>query len=77
MSSIYERDYASVPLVREEARQFESQAELMSHLTDLEKAMREAAENLEFERAAQMRDEAERIRKMGLGMVDNASPVRE
>ena len=41
------------------------------------KAMREAAENLEFERAAQMRDEAERIRKMGLGMVDNALPVRE
>jgi excinuclease ABC subunit B len=55
--SVYERDYLAVPEVREEPQRFRTQAELDAHVTRLEREMKEAAADLDFERAASLRDE--------------------
>ena len=41
-------------------------------LKDLETQMREAATNLEFERAARLRDEIKRLREMELDVLQGA-----
>ncbi|MGE3276170.1 MAG: excinuclease ABC subunit UvrB [Vicinamibacterales bacterium] len=69
LSSVYERDYTSVPEPAAEGPRFRSQAELDQHLAGLDKEMRGAAANLDFERAAALRDQirALRTRELGLG----------
>jgi excinuclease ABC subunit B len=62
LSSVYERDYVTVPLVADERAAFRTQAELDAALVDLQRQMREAAVNLEFERAAALRDRLRRLR---------------
>jgi excinuclease ABC subunit B len=56
LSSVYERDYGAVPTAKEERVTFKSQAELDAHIATLEKEMKAAAANLDFERAASLRD---------------------
>jgi excinuclease ABC subunit B len=56
LSSVYERDYGSTPVVTEQRPSFKTQAELDAHVTNLEKEMKAAAANLDFERAASLRD---------------------
>jgi excinuclease ABC subunit B len=56
LSSVYERDYGSTPVVTEQRPSFKTQAELDAHVADLEKEMKAAAANLDFERAASLRD---------------------
>jgi excinuclease ABC subunit B len=56
LSSVYERDYGSTPVVREDRPTFRTQAELDAHIAELEKEMKAAAANLDFERAASLRD---------------------
>jgi excinuclease ABC subunit B len=68
LSSVYERDYLSVPLAREEAPAFHTQAELDAHIEHLEHEMRAAAENLEFERAAGLRDRIKTLKSRELGL---------
>ena len=65
MSSVYERDYVTVPVVREAEEEFATQAELDAHLRSLEADMRAAAANLEFERAAALRDKVRALRSPG------------
>jgi excinuclease ABC subunit B len=55
LSSVYERDY-STPAVKEPRPAFRTQAELDAHIAGLEKDMKAAAANLDFERAASLRD---------------------
>ena len=43
-------------MVREEGPTFRTQAELDAHIAGLEKEMKAAAANLDFERAAALRD---------------------
>src|SRR5690606_1796032 len=62
LSSVYERDYVTVPTVPDERDQYRTAAELAAAITALEKEMREAAANLEFERAASLRDRLRRLR---------------
>ena len=52
-----------------EAAQYRAMApdKLAAKLRDLEAQMYKHAENLEFEQAAQLRDEIERVREIGLG----------
>ena len=50
----------------DERQRFKTQAELDAFLTSLEKEMRAAAGNLEFERAAALRDRLKRLRNPGL-----------
>jgi len=69
LTSVYERDYLGVPEPKNGRQAFRSQAELDAHLAALEKEMRSAAANLDFEKAATLRDEIRilKTRELGLG----------
>ena len=67
MSSVYERDYLT-PAVGEGADSFRTQAELDAHVAGLQEDMRAAAANLDFEKAAAIRDEVKRLRNPELGL---------
>ena len=62
LASVYERDYVTVAPTPSERDAFKSQAELDAFIAGLEKEMRAAAANLEFERAASLRDRLRRLR---------------
>src|SRR4051812_33656777 len=69
MSSVYERDYMTAPmLVRDGAIVFRTQAELDAHLAGLQEKMKAAAANLDFEKAATLRDDIKRLRSADLGL---------
>src|SRR5690349_8715600 len=67
MSSVYERDYATPP-AREAAQMFRTQAELDAEIVRLEHEMKSAAANLDFERAATIRDTLKSLRTRELGL---------
>jgi excinuclease ABC subunit B len=67
MSSVYERDY-STPVVREARETFRNQAELDAEIARLEVEMKQAAANLDFERAASVRDRLKALRTRELGL---------
>jgi len=73
MSSVYERDYSTPPLVSDGTEHFKTQAELDAHIVKREKEMREAAKNLDFEKAAAIRDDIKRLRNPDLVL---ARPAR-
>jgi len=72
LDSVYEKDH-----VRADISGFaESEGAMMgnnlkAHMEYLEKAMRDAAANLDFEKAARMRDEIKRLREMELSVSDD------
>ncbi len=69
MSSVYERDYMTAPmLVRDGMEVFRTQAELDAHIAGLQEKMRAAAANLDFEKAAALRDDIKRLRTADLGL---------
>jgi excinuclease ABC subunit B len=70
MSSIYERDYSAVPEPREARRTFRSMAERDAEIRRLEAEMKTAARNLDFERAAALRDTIKSLRTGELGLGD-------
>src|SRR5215204_1804787 len=65
MSSVYERDYSTPPRERET---FRTQAELDAEIARLEHEMKAAAANLDFERAAALRDSLKALRTRDLGL---------
>ena len=68
MSSVYERDYMSPMLVRDGAEVFRTQADLDKHIAGVQEKMRGAAANLDFEKAASLRDDIARLRNADLGL---------
>ena len=68
LSSVYERDYVTVPLVRESRETFRTARDLAERVAELESEMRAAAANLEFERAAEVRDRIRDLRRRNLGL---------
>jgi excinuclease ABC subunit B len=68
MSSVYERDYGRTPAVKDEGPTFRSQAELDAYMAELQKDMRAAAANLDFERAASLRDKLRALKTRELGL---------
>lgn len=71
MGSTYERDHLHVDLgLAEEGRAIVGH-NLKTHLKDLDKKMREAAGNLEFEEAARLRDEIKRLQATELAISDD------
>src|SRR6188768_1019543 len=67
LSSVYERDY-STPPARESREVFHTQAELDAEITRLNREMKSAAANLDFERAATLRDRLKTLRTRDLGL---------
>jgi len=63
LTSIYESDYYTVPLVEEEKLPYKSPQELEQEIARLEKQMKSAADALEFEKAALIRDEIKELKK--------------
>ncbi|MEO8070011.1 MAG: excinuclease ABC subunit UvrB [Acidobacteriota bacterium] len=62
LSSIYERDYVTVDTVPDEREQYRTAAEFEAAVARIEQDMRTAAANLEFERAAKLRDRLRKLR---------------
>jgi len=71
MSSVYERDYMT-PATKDARDQFRTQAELDAEITRLEREMKAAAANLDFEKAATVRDTLKALRTRGLGLAGAA-----
>ncbi|MBA1141912.1 excinuclease ABC subunit UvrB [Mesorhizobium sp. CCANP35] len=72
LDSVYEKDH-----VRADISQFTDSAgammgnNLKAHLDAMEKQMRDAAANLDFEKAARLRDEIKRLREMELSISED------
>jgi excinuclease ABC subunit B len=62
MSSVYERDYMTPMTARDGRERFKTQAELDEHIAQLQAEMKQAASNLDFEKAAAIRDTIKRLR---------------
>jgi excinuclease ABC subunit B len=73
LSSVYDRDYMAVPDPRDARPQFRSQAELDAHIAHLDHEMRSAAGNLDFERAAALRDQIRTLKTRELGLGDRGA----
>jgi excinuclease ABC subunit B len=75
MSSVYERDYLTPEVAISPIDRFRTQAELDTYIGSLQDAMRAAATNLDFEKAASIRDEIKRVRNPELGLTWPAGTV--
>jgi excinuclease ABC subunit B len=72
VDSVYEKDHVTVSIGKDSKGREALQvgANLQAVLKDLETQMREAATNLEFEKAARLRDEIKRLREMELDVLE-------
>jgi excinuclease ABC subunit B len=61
--SVYEADYVTVDRVREPAADYGKPEDLEAHIASLETEMKQAAAELAFERAAQLRDRIRDLKK--------------
>jgi len=64
--SIYERDYVTVPVVREELAEYRSVEDISKLIEKLRKEMLKAAKDLEFEKAAELRDKIKFLQEQEL-----------
>jgi len=69
LTSIYERDYFDYSRISEEKDIYLSPEKRKEEMEKLEKLMQEAARNLEFEKAAKLRDELKKLKKRELELV--------
>jgi excinuclease ABC subunit B len=70
LESVYEQDHHTVGLAEGEAAHYQG-SNLKAVIADLDKRMRKAAGELEFEEAARLRDEIKRLEQMELGVIAN------
>ena len=68
LASVSERDYLTVDVAREPRQRFRTAAERDAHVARLQEDMRKAAANLDFEKAARLRDEIRQLRISDLGL---------
>ena len=68
MQSVFEQDYVTVAPVRDASALEFVGKDLKSSIAELEKRMRGAAADLEFEEAARLRDEIRRLEALELGL---------
>jgi excinuclease ABC subunit B len=68
MSSVYAADYSTPPVVHDGMERFHTQAELDAEIGRLQREMKAAAANLDFERAAALRDTLKTLRGHELGL---------
>jgi len=68
LSSVYDRDYVTVAPEAGEPEGVRTHGERVAVMARLESDMKAAAQNLEFERAAELRDRLKRLRTRDLGL---------
>ena len=74
MQSVYEQDYVTVDAVEGDATAQFIGKDLRASIAELEKRMRAAAADLEFEEAARLRDEIKRMEALELGLEGALAP---
>jgi excinuclease ABC subunit B len=67
-AEVAEADYVDLPSVAESAEEYLSVAELTARIAELQREMRTAAAQLEFERAAELRDSIQRLQERELAL---------
>ena len=68
LGSVYEADYATVPLVAEGKIPYDSEQEIPAVIARLKQEMKQAAAELEFEKAAEIRDQIKELTTMMLAL---------
>ncbi len=68
LSSVFEQDYVTVTPIKDSAVTNMVGRDLKSSIAELEKRMRAAAADLEFEEAGRLRDEIKRLEALDLGL---------
>jgi excinuclease ABC subunit B len=68
LTSVYEADYVTVPTVSEPLERYGSADELVRVIHELEQEMKEAARDLAFEKAAQLRDQIKELKKLEMDL---------
>jgi excinuclease ABC subunit B len=68
---IYDADYVEIPLAAESAAKYGAK-ELPRQIRKLQKEMKQAAEKLEFEKAAELRDRIQQLQRQDLALRDSA-----
>jgi len=72
MSSVYERDYMTPAATIDGTERFHNQQQLEAYLAAKQGEMKAAAANLDFEKAAALRDEIKRLRNPELAVIPAA-----
>jgi excinuclease ABC subunit B len=72
---IYEGDYYDVPAVAEEGTKYASAEDLARDIQRLETEMRQAAKEFEFERAAALRDQVKKLKKLEMEYLEPSDPT--
>ncbi|MEE8604928.1 MAG: UvrB/UvrC motif-containing protein, partial [Candidatus Aminicenantaceae bacterium] len=70
LTSVYERDYFDYLKISEDKDIYLSPEKRKKRMEQLEKLMKEAVRNLEFEKAASLRDELNKLKKRELELVE-------
>jgi len=70
LTSVYEADYVTIPVVSEDRKIYFSEDELPVMIKKMKDEMRKAAKNLEFEKAAEIRDKIKELTSIMLEMGD-------
>jgi len=73
--AVVEADYVTVPLAAEEGAEYRPE-EIPRIVEELEREMRRASEELEFEKAAQLRDRIQGLKNLGLGITGKAAGAK-
>lgn len=68
LGSVYEADYVTVPLAAEKTMPYGAEEEIPDVIVRLKREMKQAAEALEFEKAAEIRDQIKELKNMMLAL---------
>jgi excinuclease ABC subunit B len=68
LTSVYEADYVTVPVVSEAMAEFKSLDDLEKIIRELEEEMTKAVKDLAFERAAELRDQIKELQALDLDL---------
>ncbi len=68
LTSVYEADYVTVPVVSEAAAEYKSLDDLEKIIRGLEEEMKSAAKELAFEKAAALRDQIKELRELDMDL---------
>lgn len=68
LASVYEADYVTVPVISKGREVIASEEELPVMIRKLKEEMKEAAKTLEFEKAAELRDQIKELTSILLEM---------